>query len=674
MSFLYPNMFWGLLALLIPIAIHLFNFRKHKLVYFSNTAVLRDIQQENAKTKKLKYLVSLLLRCLFIIGLVFAFAFPYRPEKSFETEAENALIGVYLDNSMSMKARSQRTTLLEDARESARDLVDKFAPSTRFVLMTNSFEMQNEYPLSQEEMLMQIDRMSQEGGPVAMGEVIDRFEMLRKQYGYTSSTLFLFSDFQKNTFDLKPLVVDSALRVIAVPVQPESQENVYVDTVWLTSPIIQAGLTNEVNVKVVNQSEKEIKGLPLNLTMDDKLAASATVDLEANGDAEVPMQFLLEQSGRQKCSVSLTDYPITFDDSYDFVLEVKPSLSVIEIGKTATSCALVFDDDSQFRYETMSPTSIDLAPLLRAQMIIVNETASINETVQQDLLDDVAQGSSLAVFPNMSDPKMLSYLYQKLGLSVVELDENPASVDGLAQQHEFFDDMVLRMPAEADLPKTEKHVRLRQYGTMQTLLSLQNGDPLLLTEPVGKGRVFVFTTALDPSWSNLSDNALFVPILVKMALMGGQVDRIAYIIGQDKMLGFSDLDLENDLDYRLRSLDGAFELMPAAETRNGKVLLYLNEQLPQQGFYELFEHDSVSHLLAWNQSRLESKMEFADEKTIEQSLKQAGLTYTAVLDAVDFANNDLVKAMAQHSSVWKWFVLIALLALLGEAAVLRLWK
>ena len=76
MRFLYPNMLWGLFALLIPILIHLFNFRRHKLVYFSNTTVLRSIQQENAKTRKLKYLVTLLLRCLFITALVLAFAFP----------------------------------------------------------------------------------------------------------------------------------------------------------------------------------------------------------------------------------------------------------------------------------------------------------------------------------------------------------------------------------------------------------------------------------------------------------------------------------------------------------------------------------------------------------------------------------------------------------------------
>ena len=77
MTFLYPNMLWCLFALAIPIIIHLFNFRRHKIVYFSNTATLKTIEQENAKTKKLKYVIVLIMRMLFIAGLVFAFAYPY---------------------------------------------------------------------------------------------------------------------------------------------------------------------------------------------------------------------------------------------------------------------------------------------------------------------------------------------------------------------------------------------------------------------------------------------------------------------------------------------------------------------------------------------------------------------------------------------------------------------
>ena len=249
MRFLYPQMLWGLLALLIPILIHLFNFRRHKLVYFSNTAVLRSIQQENAKTRKLKYLVTLLLRCLFVAALVLAFAFPYRPEKQLNVNAENALVGIYIDNSMSMKGQSQRTTLIEDARQSARDLVHKLNPSNRYLLMTNSFEIQNEYPMNQEEMLDQLDRMNPDGSPVLMGEVIDRFEMLCKQHGFANSTLFVYSDFQSNTFDLSAAKADTALQVVIVPMVPEFKTNLYIDSVWLASPIVQSGLTNELMVQ-----------------------------------------------------------------------------------------------------------------------------------------------------------------------------------------------------------------------------------------------------------------------------------------------------------------------------------------------------------------------------------------------------------------------------------------
>ena len=252
-------MLWGLLALLIPIIIHLFNFRRHKLVYFSNTAVLRSIQQENAKTRKLKYLVTLLLRCLFIAALVLAFAFPYRPEKQLNVNTAESLVGIYIDNSMSMKGQSQRTTMIEDARQSARDLVHKLNPSNRYLLMTNSFEVQNEYPMNQEEMLDQLDRMNPDGAPVPMGEVMERFEMLRKQHGFTASTLFVYSDFQSNTFDLSAAKADTTMQVVVVPMTPEFKTNLYIDSVWLASPIVQAGLTNDLMVRVVNQGDKEVK-------------------------------------------------------------------------------------------------------------------------------------------------------------------------------------------------------------------------------------------------------------------------------------------------------------------------------------------------------------------------------------------------------------------------------
>ncbi len=674
MRFLYPNMLWGLFALLIPILIHLFNFRRHKLVYFSNTAVLRNIQQENAKTRKLKYLVTLLLRCLFIAALVLAFAFPYQPEKQLNVKASDNLIGIYIDNSMSMKGQSQRTTLIEDARQSARDLVHKLNPSNRYLLMTNSFEIQNEYPLNQEEMLDQLDRMNTDGAPVPMGEVMDRFEMLAKQHGFSTSSLFVYSDFQENTFDLTAAKADTTMQVVVVPMLPEFTSNIYIDSVWLASPIVQVGLTNDLMVRVVNQGDKEVKGLPVNFTMNGTMAASTTVDLEKNGSAEIGMQFVVENNGEQRCSVSLMDHPITFDDAYDFVISVKPSLSVIELGTESSACSLLFDDDEQFKYALMEPSRFDLAAIAKAQLLIVNETAVMNETLQQTLLDAVSEGASLMVFPSVDDPKSNRYLYGKLGLTLMEADTNSTSVEDLALQHAFFSDMILDLPQHPDLPKVKQHIRLKTNGLATPLLTLQNADPLLMMETVGKGQAFVMATALNPIWSDLADNAIFVPMMVKMSFMGGKMDKMSYTIGMDKMLVLSDLNLEGDRRFLFSNAERTFELMPASEVRNGKVYLYLNDNLPESGFYDLLVNDTLNRVTAWNESRIESKMVFADRNDIEPQFKKAGFNVAAVLDTSDFATADLVEAMAHQSSQWKLFALVALLALLGEIAVLRFWK
>jgi hypothetical protein len=426
-------------------------------------------------------------------------------------------------------------------------------------------------------------------------------------------------------------------------------------------------------VRVVNQGDKEVKGMPINFTMNNAMAASTTVDLEKNGTAEVEMQFVVEDSGEQRCSASLTDHPITFDDSYHFVLSVKPSLSVVELGNQPSSCAMLFDDE-QFHYTLMEPSRFDLTTIAQAQLLIVNESAVINETLQQALLDAVSDGASLVVFPSLDDPQNNRYLYNKLGLTLMEVDTNATSVEDLALQHAFFNDMILDLPQHPDFPKVKRHVRLKTNGMATSLLTLQNSDPMLMMTSVGKGQAFVMATALDPKWSDLADNALFVPMMVKMAFMGGKMDKLAYTIGQDKILVLSDISQEGDRQYLFANSDRSFELMPASEVRNGKVYLYLNDNLPSAGFYDLLINDTLNRVTAWNESRVESKMDFVDSEEANKAFGKAGFDVAAVLDTSDFATADLVEAMAHQSTQWKLFALIALLALIGEIAVLRFWK
>nr|MCR5014503.1 hypothetical protein [Bacteroidales bacterium] len=190
----------------------------------------------------------------------------------------------------------------------------------------------------------------------------------------------------------------------------------------------------------------------------------------------------------------------------------------------------------------------------------------------------------------------------------------------------------------------------------------------------GQGYVFDFATTLDERWSSLADNAMFVPLMLKMALIGGGVNKIAYTMGEDKSVLFDDLGVAGLDDLTIRNEDGSFELMPAHELRNGRVCVFFMDEFPEAGFYELRKMDTVCHLMAWNDSRLESDMDFADEATLEAGFEEAGLPVLAVMAPEEFNGNDLVEAMAKKSTLWKLWALIALLALAGEVAVLRFWR
>src|SRR5882757_6700676 len=100
MSLVYPSFLWALSALSIPIIIHLFNFRKTTRIYFSNTQFLRQVKQETTQKRRLKQLLVLASRLLFLFFLVMAFAQPFLPAK--EELASQHNISLYLDNSYSM--------------------------------------------------------------------------------------------------------------------------------------------------------------------------------------------------------------------------------------------------------------------------------------------------------------------------------------------------------------------------------------------------------------------------------------------------------------------------------------------------------------------------------------------------------------------------------------------
>jgi len=663
MNFLYPNMLWCLFALAIPLIVHLFNFRRHKVVYFSNTATLKTIEQENVKTKRLKYLIVLIMRMLFIAGLVFAFAYPYDSEQKLKTDDADNLIAVYIDNSMSMQSQSEEVKLVEDARSSARALVKSVSPSQRFVLLTNSRQPDNEYPMNQDEMLMSIDAMQTEASPMTFNNLYENLQMIMRRNGFKSASLFVYSDFQNDMMDMRGIVADSAIQIVGLPLSSDYQQNIYIDTVWLSSPVLQTGLANEVNVRVVNDGGKEINGLPVYLEIDGVSAAFTTIDIPADGKGVTAMQFVLNESGEKSAAVSINDYPITFDDTYNFVLNVRPVIKIEELTSNYTMTspiATLFSDNLQFDYQAIDPHRIDQQYLMDCQMVVVDGDADLNETMWRTIVDFASDGGSVVVLPS----------------DETKAENDTLSVNMIASQHEFFSDIFVNIPDNADLPKVYKHTQIRKlkFRNTLTLMSLQNGTSFFTLSKVGGGNIFSFASQLGGDWTNFADNALFVPVMYKIAMLGAQTGRLSYTIGIDRELTVNDLTAFAESDVRIRNEQGNFEMIPVVDLRNNRAVVRLYDELPGAGFYTVNKGDELIATTAWNDSRAESKMQFMNGEEVSKLMKDNGLNVLTVMKAGEIRSDDVMQMMVRRSMLWRTFILISLITLLIEILILRFWK
>ena len=130
MLFSHPAFLWGLLAVAIPVVVHLFNFRRYRKVYFSNVERLSELHTEQRRRSTLRQWLVLAMRVMAVVFLVLAFAQPVLPKAGSRVHtAGNTAVSIYVDNSFSMANASADGTLLDAARQKVREVVEAYAVS-----------------------------------------------------------------------------------------------------------------------------------------------------------------------------------------------------------------------------------------------------------------------------------------------------------------------------------------------------------------------------------------------------------------------------------------------------------------------------------------------------------------------------------------------------------------
>lgn len=673
MQFLYPSFLWALLALAIPIIIHLFYFRRFKKVMFTNVKFLKEIKEETSSRNKLKNLLILLMRCLAVAALVFAFAQPFISDKT-DIKKGSKAISIFIDNSFSMRSQQNEVGLLDIALEKARQIVSAYSEDDKFQILTHDFEGRHQRLVSKDDANSLIDEIEISPSVKPLSKVINRqLQALGTDQDYKIS--YILSDFQKSiTKELA--IADTSLEVNLLPIQAVSEQNASIDSAWFEAPVPMINQRNRLIVRVTNHAAEELENVRLSILRDGQEKPVGTLNIPGNSSATDTVDISVLRHGWHTAELKIIDFPVQFDDSYFIAFNVSESVKVLSINESGSNRYLdaVFKGLNYYNLTNQSVRQINYASFVDFDFIILNDLNTLSSGLASEIAQYVQNGGRVLAFPGAAiDRSNYNGFLSSIAANEFQAwEKKDRKVSGLNTEEFIFSNVFETVRSNIKLPETSGNYNLTRYQNraQEVLLTYRDGNPYLVKYPRGKGIIYMCTSPLNTEFNDIATNAeIFVPMLYKMAIANEQSLKLAQIIGRDEVIETDNKRNSGELIYKIT---GNGEFIPGQTTVGNKVLLSINDQIDLSGIYDLNLNDELVSRLAFNYDRTESDLRFYNVGDLKQMF---GSDLVSVIDQTDTADfTQLISEKDRGKVLWKWFLIAALLFLGLETLLLRIWK
>nr|MBC8266536.1 BatA domain-containing protein [Flavobacteriales bacterium] len=659
----------------IPIIIHLFNLRKYKTVRFSSIRFLKEIKQAKRSRSHLKNLLILLSRILAITFLVLAFAKPYIPTKQKQTEIVKNIF-FYIDNSFSMESVLENGMLLDVAKNKAEEIANQYDTESNFFLITNDFSAKHSRSFTKAEIGSRFQQLTTTAHYKSLAEIISRQQSLNKQN--ENAQMYVLTDLQKSTFRIDNISQnDSSLNVLIIPLSKTAENNLYIDSCWMSSPIIQEGKSIEIIARVVNKSDVAISNLPAFLHVNKLQKAISNFSISPGQKQNISFKFTPASSGFKQCKISLQDYPISFDDNFYFSFEILDKIKALHIYEQNQSFALqsLFEKDDAIDYKSVSIGQINYEEIKNQQLLILDGLTNISSGLLQSIKDFAKDGGSLAVIPS-NDINFDSY---KMFSSALNLDEYIAKdttkqkANKISYSHKVFEGVFEKEEKKINLPIVLSHYKIsnKNNTNKQSILSLEMGDDFISHYTYSAGDIYLFASPLNNTSSNLGKHALFVPLLYNMALMSFKTTQLYYSIGENQYFDAPSSENKENI-YHLQSDN--YDIIPTERFVSGKRKLYVQEQIKEAGNYLLTAGGKTIAALSFNYGNKESDPNIYSSKDVAEILQKNNINNIKINSSTNQNISNIVQEIQLGKSYWKHCIILALLFLLLEIMLIKFLK
>ncbi len=680
MHFLYPKFLFALIAVIIPIIIHLFNFKRYKTVYFSNVKFLKTVKQETQSKSQLKHLLVLISRILIISFLVIAFAQPYIPVHNNIISNKKQTVSIYVDNSFSMNAENKYGNLFDISKNKARQIVNAFKPNTKFLLLTNDFDSRYQHLVNKEQITDFLTDIKISSNTKKLSQILSRqSDFLSSGNTKQNKTVFIISDFQKKFANFKQIKNDSSVNVFLVPQKAEAVNNLFIDSCWFKTPSHKLNKTEKIFVKISNSSNEAYQNIPVKLFINDTIKAISSFNIDKNSIKIIPLTYSNTYSGIEKGKIEITDYPITYDNTFYFSYMIYKKVKILEINQNTANkfISALFNKDDNIEITNSQVNNLNFSQIPNYQLIIFNSAKELSSGLSQAFTNYVKNGGTLLFIPNF-DGDITSYnnfLREIKSNLISELDSQKIKINYINYKNELYKNVFEKIDKNINLPVIFKHFVFTNntYSNNENVLTA-NKQSILSVLPFKRGKIYIFSIPLSHKSSDFVKNALFIPTLYNIALFSQSFYDIYYTIGKNKVIELNKKFANNNNVFHIINKKLKFDFIPQHRIIDSKIILSINNNIDKAGNYIVKNNNKTITCISFNYNREESDLKYYSKNELRELLKKNDLKNFSILNSQDkfFAHN--LSQINQGKQLWKIFIILALLFLAVETALLRFWK
>lgn len=526
LGFLVPAFLAGLVALAVPLLLHLRHRDRDQPQRFPSLMFLEQLPIRTERRQRITDWPLLLLRALALALLAFAFARPVLTNRTvLGGDTRSRAVVVLLDRSLSMGYEG----VWPRALDSARAVIGRLGPSDRVALVAydDGAEVLQRLGDDTGAALGLLSRLTPRSRGTRLAPALRTARQLLLDAPFAAAEIVVISDLQRaGAAGIAGVELPTGVTVRGVAVGAASWVNSTVRS--MEARRIQEGDRTQLAVKarVLNHGVPAPRAVTATLTVNGREAATESVTLARDGESVITFRPVAAPDGAVALRVHLPADALAADDTLVAVVPRDDALRVALVADGSVSAgetlflerALGIGRAPEVRVERAvgAPASADA--LARAGVVLFWDTAPPDNAA---LAAWVRKGGGVVVVAGRRlagrRGDLSSLVPARLGGLADRLSDRGGTLRDVRREHPLFSPF-REAPDALAAVRAWRYPRVDARPAADVLARFDDGQPAVLEQRVGEGRALLLALPLDNQFGDFPLQPAFLPFVRQLVL------------------------------------------------------------------------------------------------------------------------------------------------------------